>query len=111
MSEALHLFPLAPTLTPRQQAAHKAIQQAGYDGLHTDEVGAVAHAWAGKHPADELCPWCGSAGMELGRALRAKGLVQQRRRRDARGQVDVVWTVAGRLPSRSYPGMSDTIPY
>jgi hypothetical protein len=76
--------------TERQQRAYDAIAAAGWDGLHTDEVGQAAH----QH---ELCEWCGSAGMELGKALRAKGLVQQRRRKGPAGDIWMVWTVAGKI--------------
>jgi len=37
----------ATNLKPRQQAALDAITAAGYDGLHTDELGAHVHAWQG----------------------------------------------------------------
>jgi hypothetical protein len=96
VTEALQLFdvPAVPRLTERQARANEAIKQAGYDGLHTDEVGAVVHG----HADGATCQWCGSAGAELGRALRAKGLVQQRRRKAPNGDSVTVWTVAGKLP-------------
>jgi hypothetical protein len=96
MSEALQLFdvPAVPRLTDRQQTAFDAIKQTGYDGLHTDEVGAIVHG----HPDGATCQWCGSAGQELGRALRAKQLVQQRRRKAPNGDTVTVWTIAGKLP-------------
>lgn len=98
-SQPLHLFALPPAtkLTGRQQTALDAITAAGYDGLHTDEVGAAVHAWQGKHSADERCEWCGSVGQELGSRLRDLEWVQQRRRKAAGGDVVTVWTVAGRL--------------
>lgn len=117
MSEQLQLIdqpPSEPRLTPRQQAAYDAIVAAGYEGLHTDEVGAVVHAFTGKHDGEARCQWCGQAGREVGDRLRSRyGLVQQRRRRDDRGQVDVVWTVAGKLPDpKDRPsGMTDRIPF
>lgn len=82
-------------LTPRQQRAYTAIQAAGYDGLHTDELGALIHY--PKHALNDRCSFCGTTGRELGRALRARGLVQQRRRRAPSGDTYTVWTVAGRL--------------
>lgn len=86
---------LPPKLTDRQQRALDAIRAAGYDGLHTDELGAVAHE--PKHAKEDRCEFCGQAGQEIGRALRAKGLVQQRRQKTPWGTPDVVWTVAGKL--------------
>lgn len=93
------LFQIEPTpqLTARQQHALDAITAAGWDGLHTDEIGAHVHAWQGKHPAGERCEWDGSVGREMGNALRAKGLVQQRRRKQPGGDLVLVWTVAGKL--------------
>lgn len=93
------LFDIQPVhqLTDRQQAALDAITAAGYDGLHTDELGAAVHAWQGKHPADETCAFCPSVGNELGRRLRQLGHVQQRRRKAPGGDTVTVWTVAGNL--------------
>lgn len=93
------LFDIEPVhqLTDRQQTALAAITAAGYDGLHTDELGAHVHAWQGKHAADEICEWCGSVGSELGKRLRELQLVQQRRRKAAGGDSVLVWTVAGKL--------------
>lgn len=100
MTAQPHLFdpPPATRLTDRQQTALDAITAAGYDGLHTDEVGAHVHAWRGKHAADETCAWCPSVGSELGKRLRHLGLVQQRRRKAPGGDTVTVWTVAGKLP-------------
>jgi hypothetical protein len=97
VSEALQLFdvPATPRLTDRQQCALDAICAAGWEGLHTDELGALAHG----HGPEQRCQWCGSAGQELGKALRAKGLVRQRRRKAPNGDTVTVWTVAGRLPA------------
>jgi hypothetical protein len=100
------LFDLPPTtrLTDRQAHALEKITDAGYDGLHTDELGAIVHAFTGKHPADQLCEWCGSAGLEVGKALRGKALVQQRRRKSVGGDAVMVWTIAGKLnPPRAVP--------
>jgi hypothetical protein len=83
----------ATKLTPRQARAYAAIKQAGYDGIDSDHLGAAV----GARP-----DWCHSAGVEVGKALRRKGLVCQRRR-DGR----LVWTVAGKL-ARTDEGV---IPY
>jgi hypothetical protein len=45
------------------QTALAAITAAGYDGLHTDELGAHVHAWQGKHQPTRRCE-CGPS--ELG---------------------------------------------
>ncbi len=107
MSEALQLFdqPTTPRLTARQQRAFDAITAAGWDGLHTDEVGMVAHGHL-----DAPCEWCGTAGQELGRSLRAKRLVQQRRRRAPNGDSVTVWTVAGKLPQPRDSGSYGVFP-
>jgi hypothetical protein len=94
---ALQLFDPGPAigaLTERQNRAYEAIKETGWGGLHTEEVGQAVH----QHPGDSMCEWCPSAGMELGRALRAKGLVRQRRRSAPNGDTVTVWTVAGKLP-------------
>lgn len=80
-------------LTNRQQTAYEAIRQAGWDGLTTDEVGAVLHA----HGNDAICEWCPAAGLSVGKALRRKQLVQQRHRKGPGGVTYTVWTVAGKL--------------
>jgi hypothetical protein len=80
VTRPLQLFDIPPAaqLTDRQQTALDAITAAGYDGLHTDELGAHVHASQGKHAADETCEWCPSVGSELGRRLRELGHAQQR---------------------------------
>lgn len=108
MSE-MRLFdvPAVPILTPRQQRAYDAIVAAGFDGLYTDELGAVLHP----HDDDERCDFCGSSGQEVGKALRAKGLVQQRRRKAAGGDSVLVWTVAGRLDKPRVVRPGEGIPF
>jgi hypothetical protein len=93
------LFDIEPVskLTDRQQHALAVITAAGYAGVHTDELGAQVHAFSGRHAATSICQFCGQAGLEVGRALRAKGLVQQRRRRAPNRDTVTVWTVAGKL--------------
>jgi hypothetical protein len=103
------LFNLPPNLTQRQQTALNTITAAGWDGVTTDELGAAVHAAQGKHAADELCAFCGSAGRELGTRLRALGYVQQRRRGEP-GRFFYVWTVAGKL-ARPDARTHDWIPF
>jgi hypothetical protein len=95
--QPLQLFQVdtVPRLTDRQKFAFDAITGAGYLGLQSDELGAVLHR--PKHGLNDRCPWCATTGAEIGRALRAKGLVQQRRRRAPGGEVYTVWTVSGDL--------------
>jgi len=102
MTQPLQLFDLPPVtqLTDRQQTALTAIRAAGWDGLHTDEVGACVHAWQGRHPADERCEWCGSVGRELGTSLRDKELVKQRRVKAPGGDHFMVWVAVGAKPVR-----------
>lgn len=99
MSEQTALFdaPAEPPLTGRQRHAYDAIVAAGHEGLDSGELGAIDHQRAGKHTAGDRCQWCGSAGLDLGRALRTKGLVRQRRRRNVGGDPRSVWTVAGNV--------------
>jgi hypothetical protein len=90
---ALVDVPAVPKLTPRQQRGYDAIQAAGWDGLTSDEVGARVH----EHQDDDRCIYCGTAGAEVGRSLRAKKLAQQRRRKAIGGDLYMVWTIAGDL--------------
>lgn len=101
MTDQLQLVdvPATPRLTERQQRALKLLEEAGYDGLASDELGAHFH----RHTADERCEWCGSTGFELGQALRREGKAQQRRRRAPGGDVFMVWTVAGKLEEPAAP--------
>jgi hypothetical protein len=99
-ADRLFEIPPATQLTDRQTVALAAITAAGYDGLHTDELGAHVHASQGKHAADETCEWCPTVGSELGRRLRELGHAQQRRRKNVGGDTVTVWTVAGRLVRR-----------
>jgi hypothetical protein len=87
--------PANGNLTDRQQRALDLITAAGYAGLMTDELGAALHY--PKHGLNDRCEFCGATGHEVGAALRARGLVQQRRRRAPGGDVYTVWTVAGDL--------------
>lgn len=108
MTDRLFDIPDEPKLTVRQKRAHDLIRAAGWDGLRSDELGAGLH-----HPGHGLhdrCPFCQSAGNEVGTALRRKGLVQQRRRRDINGVGYMVWTVAGEL-RRTVERDNQEIPY
>lgn len=91
---ALVDVPAVPKLTDRQQRALDLIKAAGYDGLTSDELGARIHD---RHSDDQRCAFCGSTGLELGRALRNKGYAQQRRRKAPGGDLYMVWTVVGKL--------------
>jgi hypothetical protein len=87
--------PADGNLTDRQQRALDLIRAAGWDGLRSDELGAALHA--GKHPLNQPCDFCLTAGQQAGDALRRKGLAQQRRRRTPQDVTYTVWTVAGDL--------------
>ena len=94
--------PADGVLTDRQQKALYAIKGAGWDGITSEDLGAVMHY--PKHPLRETCSFCSSTGYELGVALRQRGLVRQRRRQDGHGLVYMVWTTvdARKQPERDY---------
>lgn len=96
VTDRLFDLPAEPRLTERQQRALDLIEAAGWDGLRTDELGAALHH--PKHGLNERCEFCTSAATEVGSALRRKGLVCQRRRRDSNGLVFTVWTTADAKP-------------
>ena len=96
MTDRLFDLPDQPKLTERQQRAYNLIEAAGWDGLRTDELGAALHH--PKHGLNERCAFCVSAATEVGAALRRKGVVRQRRRRDANGLVFTVWTTVDAKP-------------
>lgn len=108
-ADQLALIELPPLLTDRQQKALDAITGSGFDGLTSDELGAVLHH--PKHSLEDRCAWCGKSGLEVGRALRAKNLVQQRRRRAPGGDLYMVWTVVGELKQPSEAAPFGDIPY
>jgi hypothetical protein len=93
--QPLRLFdaPAVHRLTERQQFALDAITAAGWDGLQTDELGAILHY--PKHAIHETCEWCPSAGKQMGESLRQKQLVQQRRRQAPGRDFYMVWVAAG----------------
>jgi hypothetical protein len=83
MSEQLPLVEVdpEPRLTDRQQLALTALQDAGADGLHADEVGARLHEakqtkWA--HSREERCVYCAGDGLQVLRRLRELGLARYR---------------------------------
>ena len=79
-------------LTERQQRAYDAIVAAGWDGIGNYDLGCAI----GSHT-----DWATTNGNDVGRALKRKKLVQQRRRGGR-----MVWTVAGDLerPGAPQPG-------
>lgn len=70
--------PVDVTLTSRQAEALRIVREHGT--IASDELGAELHAWQGSHPVGQRCAWCQAAGVEVGRALRRKGLVTYRHR-------------------------------
>ncbi len=85
--------PAAPKLTGRQVAVLIALENAGADGLDTDQAGAIDHEllttrW--QHSRDQRCQWCALAGKSILKALEAKGLARYRRA-DRRKSQDGVW--------------------
>ena len=62
-----------PRLGPRQRFVLDLLQARG--PMYSDEVGAEIHLDLGKHGLDTRCPWCGSDGTEVLRALEAHRLV------------------------------------
>ena len=96
--------PAIPKLTDRQQRAHRLLEEAGCDGLSSDELGAHFHT----HTADERCEWCGTTGFELGQALRREGVAKQRRRRAPGGDYFMVWvTVDAKAERIDTPGYNE----
>jgi hypothetical protein len=89
-------------LTPRQQAVLDALQRAGQDGLLPAEAGAIVHMAQGRHGPGLGCRWCPTAGLEILRALRKRGLARQRGR-------PRVWVAVG-VPTPDPPGMSSELP-
>jgi len=105
VTDRLFEAPPPAKLTARQQRALNLIEAAGWDGLRTDELGAALHH--PKHGLNERCAFCVSAATEVGAALRRKGVVRQRRRRDANGLVFTVWTTVDAKP----PAHEGDIPF
>lgn len=78
--QQLALVDVPPKLTDRQQHAHDALQAAGAEGLHPEEVGAILCEHAGRHNRDDRCRYDGANGLDVLCALRAKGLARYRGR-------------------------------
>jgi hypothetical protein len=82
-------------LTVRQRYALEIIHD--LQPVTSDELGAHLCARRGKHAADTRCQYDTVNGREVARALRAKGLVRERR--------DEGWYIAGSGPvGRTGPG-------
>lgn len=64
-------------LTPRQRYALERIRENA--PLTSAELGAMLHEYAMKHSHDQICEWCQSNGVAVGRALAVKGLVKRKR--------------------------------
>jgi len=75
------------SLTGRQRQGLAAVRAAGWDGLTSNELGQILHA----HPRGDSCGFCDSAANEVGSALRSKGLVERRGRRDGNRVLYYVW--------------------
>lgn len=80
MSEQTTLLEQPPKLTDRQHRALGAITAAGWHGINNETLGRLLGA------NDQ---WAAASGLEVGRALRKKGLAKQRRREHG-----TVWTIA-----------------
>lgn len=61
---------------PRQDAALELLKRHP-EGCSADEIGAAIHASSGKHPADEICRFCGPDSRDVLRALERKQLVRR----------------------------------
>lgn len=101
--------PADGNLTDRQQRALDAITGAGWAGLKSDELGAVMHA--PKHGLHERCSFCTSAGYELASGLRARGLVELRRRTDPKKVLSSVWVAVGAPQRKRAEREKERIPY
>jgi len=75
------------TLTGRQRQGLAAVRAAGWAGLTSNELGQILH----QHPRGDSCGFCDSAANEVGSALRSKGLVERRGRRDGNRVLYYVW--------------------
>lgn len=69
-------------LTARQRFALE--QVAAHQPIPSVELGALLHEeralrGGSGHTAGEACDWCATEGRNMGKALRAKGLVRERR--------------------------------
>lgn len=79
MTEQLQLVDVPTTgRSTRTEFVMNAIRTAGDSGLHPDEIGAILHAYDGKHAAAERCEWCGQDGIRLLRRLNRQRLVTRK---------------------------------
>jgi len=62
-------------LGPVQRAVMAFLREHGT--ISKDEAGAVAHAHAGRHPADETCAYCAIRGADVLRSLLGRELVER----------------------------------
>lgn len=89
-------------LGPRQHRALDLIDEAGWEGVTADEVGADVHAAKGQHGLDTRCDYCGRDGRSILRSLSRHGLVSRRRSGG--------WTRAARPPRNAAAGPSNEFP-
>jgi len=83
-------------LTPRQRQGLAAVRAAGWAGLTSNELGQILH----QHPRGDSCGFCDSAANEVGSALRSKGLVERRGRRDGNRVLYYVWVDPDAKPAQ-----------
>lgn len=69
-------LPTAEPLDRKQELVLRAVIR--LQGISADEAGQVVHGDSGRHPADELCAWCGNHGAKVLRQLEEKRLVCSR---------------------------------
>lgn len=63
-------------LGPVQREVMRYVREHG--SVSSDEAGALAHAHAGRHGADERCMWCAARGSDVVRALIERGRLVKR---------------------------------
>ena len=102
MTDQLQLLDVAPAKPARQTQTAWAldrIRDAGENGLHPDELGALLHERDGKHDAGDRCEWCARDGARVLRRLdRARKVT--RRHGNAAVLLD---DTAGAAPQRARP--------
>jgi hypothetical protein len=100
------LFDMPATrLTDRQRKAHDAIRATGWHGISSSRLGAILHP----HGDDQRCEYCNTAGTEVAKALRSKGLVVLRRRHKPDRGFHMVWVDAEAKKPRA-PEPDDPFP-
>lgn len=110
---ALLAIPVEPTTLPtNQRLLHEAIQRAGGEGAHTDELGALLCEHRYQHSRDDRCLYCSSNAKPVLNALQAKGLVRYRRAKNGNPGAWLPNTTSDPADDTSLPrGMSTEIPY